>query len=146
MPAALTRDVRRHLGTRRTLHPSQFKVNDAWIAFRLNDAPIQTAHDGAFNCLALMDAASCYILCSDLVPIQSLGLSHEDARRLLQQGRSHEQRMPKTLYVSTKHGSEELCLEAAQENIEVVMVPERDLLVFIGEARETFRERFGKSQ
>ncbi|MCY1381805.1 hypothetical protein D9M69_697600 [compost metagenome] len=50
------------------LHPNQFTVNEAWIAFRLNDAPIQTDADGAFNCLALMDAASCFILGTEFVP------------------------------------------------------------------------------
>jgi hypothetical protein len=44
------------------LHPSQFKINEAWIAFRLNGAPIRTERDGDFNCIALMDAASCFIL------------------------------------------------------------------------------------
>ena len=37
------------------LHPNQFTVNETWIAFRLNDAPIQTDADGAFNCLGLME-------------------------------------------------------------------------------------------
>jgi hypothetical protein len=50
------------------LHPNQFEVNEAWIAFRLNNAPIQTERDGDFNCIALMDAASCFILSSKFIP------------------------------------------------------------------------------
>jgi hypothetical protein len=44
------------------VHPNQFHVNEAWIAFKLNDAPIPTEADGGFNIVALMDAASCFIL------------------------------------------------------------------------------------
>ena len=46
------------------LHPNQFQVNEAWIAFKLNDEPIHAELDGDFSFLALMDAASCFILSS----------------------------------------------------------------------------------
>ena len=36
------------------LHPGQFEVNEAWVAFRLNDAPIHTERDGDFDCIALI--------------------------------------------------------------------------------------------
>jgi hypothetical protein len=43
------------------LHANQFQVNEAWIAFKLNEGAIHTENDGDFNFLALMDAASCFI-------------------------------------------------------------------------------------
>ncbi len=49
------------------IEPSQFQVNEAWIAFKLNDAPTLTEEDGDFNVLALMDVASCYILGTEFV-------------------------------------------------------------------------------
>ena len=49
------------------IEPSQFQVNEAWIAFKLYDAPISTEEDGDFNVLALMDVASCYILGTEFV-------------------------------------------------------------------------------
>jgi hypothetical protein len=39
-----------------------------------------------------------------------------------------------------------LCQEATRLTIEVVTVPEDDLLVFIGDARDGFKERFGRTQ
>jgi hypothetical protein len=51
------------------LHPKQFEVNEAWIAFRVNGAPVRTERDGDFNCIALMDAASCFILGSEFIPL-----------------------------------------------------------------------------
>lgn len=38
--------------------PGQFQINEAWIVFKLNDAPVITEVDGDFNVLALMDAAT----------------------------------------------------------------------------------------
>ena len=51
------------------LHPQQFEVNEAWIAFRLNGTPVRTERDGDFNCIALMDAASCFLLGSQFIPV-----------------------------------------------------------------------------
>ncbi len=48
--------------------PNQFQPNETWIAFKLNDAPVFTGADGDFNVLALMDAASCFILSTELFP------------------------------------------------------------------------------
>jgi len=50
------------------LEPNQIEVNEAWIAFRINSAPIRTEQDGDFDFIVLMDAASCFILGSELFP------------------------------------------------------------------------------
>lgn len=65
------------------LHPSQFEINEAWIVFRLNDAPIQVEEDGEFNCIALMDAASCFIFGTDLFPVAAAEPTQMQLRRLL---------------------------------------------------------------
>ena len=72
------------------LHPNQFQVNEAWIAFKLNDRPIRTEQDGDFDLIALMDAASCFILSSALVPANGVEPADLESRRLLQQGREHK--------------------------------------------------------
>ena len=124
------------------LHPNQFQVNEAWIAFRLNDAPIRTESDGDFNCVALMDAASCFILGSTFVPSNKAEPSKLEARRLLKEGEAHKQELPKTLFIPSDQPANILALEAEQRNITVVRVQEDQLLLFIGEARESFNERF----
>lgn len=129
------------------LNPNQFEVNEAWIAFRLNDAPIQTELDGAFNCLALMDAASCFILGSEFVSAGAPEPSEMIARRLLKKGQSHKQQLPGTLFIaSEQRAADALAEEAIRQKIGVTRVPENELLVFIGEARDGFRERFGSAQ
>jgi len=65
------------------LHPNQFKVNEAWLVFQLNDVPIRTDLEGDFNCIAFMDAASCFILGTEFVPADSKGPGQLESRRLL---------------------------------------------------------------
>ncbi len=128
------------------LHPDQFTVNDAWIAFRLNDAAIVTERAGDFDCIALMDAASCYILGMEMYSARATGPSAQESHRLLQSGHGRAGTFPQKLFVVEGEGPGALCQEAARLTIEVVTVPEDDLLVFIGDARDGFKERFGRTQ
>jgi len=125
------------------LHPNQFQVNEAWIAFQLNDSPIHTGADGDFNCVALMDAASCFILASALVATNEVEPSKMEARRLLKTAHAHKKEMPKTLFIPSDQPANNLALEAERQKVTVVRVSEDQLLLFIGEAREGFKERFG---
>jgi len=124
------------------LHPKQFEVNETWIAFRLNNAPIRTERDGDFNCIALMDAASCFILSSEFIPAADAEPTRTEFRRLLKDAKRHKQQLPRTLFVPREDVADRVILEATQQSIEVVRVPENELLIFIGEAREAFAERF----
>ena len=125
------------------LHPNQFEVDEAWIAFRLNDKPIHTEQAGDFHFFALMDAASCFILCSAPVSVRESEPGELEAKRLLTQGKAHKNRLPKTLFIPSEHRSKALSTEAERQGISVVRVAEDELALFIGEAREGFRERFG---
>jgi hypothetical protein len=126
-------------------HPNQFKVNEAWIAFRLNDAAIVTERDGDFDCIALMDAASCYMLGMEMYFARATGPSAHESRRLLQQGHGRAGTLPQRLFVAEGQVAGAISQAAACLNIEVVTVPEKELLVFVGEARDGFKERFGRT-
>ncbi len=125
------------------LHPDQFNVNQAWIVFQLNAAPIQTEVDGSFNCVALMDAASCFVLGSEMVSAKSTEPSKLEVRRLIKKAQSHKKQLPKTLFIALESPGDEWVREAERQRIDVVRVPQAELLVFVGEAQEGFRERFG---
>ena len=125
------------------LHPNQFLVNEAWIVFKLNDVPIHTQADGDFDFIALMDAASSFILSSAPVPISQVEPTEMEAKRLLKQGEAQKRQLPKTLFIPAVLPAEVLALEAERQGITVIRVPEDQLLIFIGEARVGFSERFG---
>ncbi|MGD9597150.1 MAG: hypothetical protein AB7G76_09520 [Steroidobacteraceae bacterium] len=124
------------------LHPNQFAINEAWIAFRLNSAPIRTERDGDFDCIALMDAASCCILGSEFIPVTGAEPTQARFRRMLKDAKRHRQKLPQTLFVAREDVVDRVTPEATRQSIDVVRVPESELLVFIGEAREGFSERF----
>jgi hypothetical protein len=124
------------------LHPRQFQVNEAWIAFQLNSLPVYTVRDGSFNSVALMDAASCYIFGMVLVPVDDPEPSRSEVRRLLKMGWAHKRRYPALLFLPAGRFPVLLAAEAERLGITVVPVQESQLLVFIGEAREGFKERF----
>lgn len=122
------------------LEPGQFEVNEAWIAFQLNDAPIRTERDGDFNCVALMDAASCFILGSEFFSADDAEPSELEARRLFKSCWAHKEQYPATLFVAKGQWQTTLPAEAAGHGIAMVAVQETELLVFIGEARRGFAE------
>lgn len=124
-------------------HPSQFQVGEAWIAFKVNDQPIQTVKDGDFDFLTLMDAASCFILASLPVAATQSGPTPIEAKRLLKEGQVHKERWPKTLFVPSELAAQAVVAEAERLGIGVVRVAEAQLLPIIGEAQEGFRARFG---
>ena len=120
--------------------PNQFQVNEAWIAFTLNDAPVSTQEDGDFNVLALMDAASCFILGSEFVPTDSSEPSQLVSRRLLKGGQSHKDQLPNKLLIPTNQAADILTREAERLGITVVRIPENELSEFLYEARDGFKE------
>lgn len=122
------------------LHPNQFVVNEAWIAFWLNDEPLHTVQDGSFNCICLMDAASCFILGNAMIPAQEPEPSEPEAVHLFSLARARGNVLPKTLLVPHGQFPTALTAVAQGEGIEVVPVDEDQLYVFIGEARQGFRE------
>jgi hypothetical protein len=129
-----------------TFEPSQFQVNEAWIAFKLNDIPVATEADGDFNVIALMDAASCFILGIEFVPADAVEPSRLESKRLLQTGKSHHQLFPGRLFISTELAAAILSAEAEREGISVVRVSEADISVFVREAREGFKEHVSRGE
>lgn len=125
------------------LHPSQFEVNDAWIFFRLNSVPIHTVKEGSFNIFALMDAASCFILGSSPSPANFTEPPELISKQLLKEGRAHKDRLPKILYIPIGEKATSFENEARRQGISILRVPEVDLRVFIGEAKDNFNSQFG---
>jgi hypothetical protein len=133
--------VRLHVGNA-VLHPNQFQVDEAWIAFRLNDVPIRTEQDGPFNVIALMDAASCFILGAEFVAAGKAEPSLPEVKRLLKGGQKQSKKLPVTIFLPQGQFEKIFPAEAERCGISVVRIHESQLLTFIGEARRGFQERF----
>ena len=123
-------------------YPDQFQVMDAWVAFNLNEAPLHTERDGDFNVVALMDAASCFLLSSGFISTGQPEMTQAEALRALEEAWSHKQDFPQQLMVSSGQRLNQLLAEARKFGIEVVEVSEGELRPLIAEARDSFREHF----
>lgn len=122
------------------LHPNQFQVNEAWIVFQLNETPIHTEQEGSFNCICLMDAASCFLLGSELIPSAEEEPSQTQARHMLTAAWAKKGEFPQTLFMPTGRFPGTMKAEAERLGMAVITAPEDQLLVFIGEARDGYRE------
>ncbi len=118
----------------------QLAEDDAWILFRLNGDPIVTESDGAFNCLALMDAASCFIFGTELVAIDAIQLSQFQSRRMLVSARSRANKYPKMLMLPKKFAADTFVQEALRQGIQIERVLSKRLLSYISEAKVGFRQ------
>lgn len=128
------------------LHPNQFQINEAWIAFKLNDAPVSAGSDGDINVIALMDAASCYIFGTEFIRSGAVELSQLESKRLFGSGWSHKEQYPKKLFISAEQPAEILGKEAEAHGVFVTNVPDIQLSVFIDEARQGFQEHVSKGR
>ena len=124
------------------LDPSQFELNEAWIAFQLNTEPIGTEQDGQFDCVALMDAASCFIYGMAMVPMGKPEPSKPEFRRLIKKAWKTGKQYPRTLFIPAGRFEDVLPAEAERLGIAVVRVPDSQLLVFTRDARAGFKEHF----
>ena len=121
----------------------RFELNEAWIVFRLNEQPIPTEQDGVLDFLALMDAASRFILGVTPVAVGPSGPTPLEAKRLLRDGKTCAACSPRTLIVPTDLVAPCVIDEAERLGIELRRVEAEQLVAFIGEAQQGFRERFG---
>jgi len=87
-----------------------------------------------------MDAASFFILGIGYVPTNAEEFSQMEAERLLEIGYGHKMQFPKELIIPSNQVAKVLREEAEKRGISVARVPEEQLQVFIGEARESFQE------
>jgi hypothetical protein len=85
-------------------------------------------------------AASCYVLGTELYPAEMSEPSMLGCKRLLTADESRKRKPPRTLFVAREQIADMLTRQATHQNIEVVSVPETELMVFIGEARRGYSE------
>jgi len=127
-------------------HPRDYTVNEAWIVFRLNEAPVRTERDGDLDVVCLMDAASCYILGMEFVAAGAAEVPAPVAEGLIETGRAAANGLPKKLWLSSGLGAARIAAVAKRAGIEAERVPDKDLTAFLSEARQGFREHLSRRQ
>ena len=117
------------------MQPKDFRVNEAWLAFRANRAPLRTP-EGAFDVFVLMDAASMFILGHALAVVGAEAPNEEDAAALLREGWSAKQEWPERLLLAGKLAPDNGFSRAAQSNgIPVATVAPREIRAYTSDVR-----------
>lgn len=122
--------------------PEDYAVNEAWIVFQVTQAPVRTEADGDFHLLCLMDAASLLIMANEMVPAGAAGVPGDAAERLLEAGAASGAEWPRELLLQAELRAEAFEPLADGRGIAVRHVADSELLPFVSEAREAFREYF----
>lgn len=125
------------------LQPGQFTPNEAWILFKLNQVPISTGTDGEFDIIALMDAASLFILGSEFVPVGTLDNADTELRNLLEAAHSRHSVWPEKLIALQSMPVALLADELETLGIDIAVAAEAELSTFTIEAQQDFKAHFG---
>ena len=112
------------------------------MLFRLNNKPVRTEFEGDFDCIVLMDAASGFLLCTELLCVAAMEAWVAQARHLLKLARRHKKRLPGTILVANGVLTDLIKPEATRQGIDVISVAENQLLVFTSEPRQAFAQQF----
>jgi hypothetical protein len=126
------------------LEPNQFFVNEAWLIFQLNEDPIKTERDGSFNAICLMDAGSCFMLATTMVPAQDDEPSELEVARLFKAAWDHRRQFPVKLFVPAGQFEIVVPTYAESHGVSVVTMQEDELSAFTDEARKGFMEYVGR--
>ena len=125
------------------MHPKDFRVNEAWLAFRANSVPLRTP-EGEFDVFVLVDAASMYIFGHAFAAVGAEAPTDEDAAALLRSGWQRKQQWPERLILTGKPSAENgFCRAAERNGIPVVAVAAKELRVYTSDIRSGFAEHFG---
>lgn len=120
------------------IDPSTYDDNEAWILFRLNDAPIRTVADGDFNAMAIMEVSTGMIFGMEMIPIAHAEISEIQARKLLVSSANKAGRRPSILFIASEDHAKHISTAAETMGIEVQRVPGKDFAELTKEAREGF--------
>lgn len=127
-----------------SINQQAFVQDEAWILFRLNEAPVETKADGDFHVYALMDVATGLIHGMELLPTSTDEPSEFDTKRLLSSAQSKAGRLPRQLFVDTARGHGRV--KRAASSLGITTTPENgdSLDAITEEVRVGFAAQFGR--
>jgi hypothetical protein len=120
------------------INPQEYDRNEAWLLFRLNDAPVRTESDGDFNVMAIMDVGTGLILGMEFVGVLTEELSEFESRKLLASAESEAGGRPQRLLVDSEQKVAQLIGAASAMGLEVIPESGSNLNPVTQEAREGF--------
>ncbi|MEA3415397.1 MAG: hypothetical protein U9R02_04445 [Thermodesulfobacteriota bacterium] len=124
------------------LTPDQFRVNEAWIAVRINDEFLFVKEE-PYDIYVLIDAASCYVLGNVLSRVVDEAPYDKDIHDLFNTAWQAKRQWAKTLIITENLPADEIFSKHAQQNgLSIKKVSISDLEPILGPLKESFASNF----
>lgn len=124
------------------LTPDQFRVNEVWIAVRVNEAFL-FVKDEPYDIYVLMDAASAYVLGHVLSRVVDEAPSEKDVEALFKKAWEAKKQWAKKLIVTEDSIFQDVFRTQAEKNgLAFEIVPLSDLEPIVGPLKESFSSDF----
>jgi len=124
------------------LAPDQFRVNEAWIAVRINDEFLYVQED-PYDIYVLVDAASCYVLGYVLSRVVDEAPNENDIRDLFKTAWNAKKQWAETLIITESSPADKIFSKHAREiGLSITKVSISDLEPIIGPLKESFASCF----
>ncbi len=125
------------------LTPDQFKVNEVWIAIKINKTNL-FVKDDPFDIYVLMDAASAYVFGHVLSEGVDEDPHERDVEILFRKAWDAKSQWPKKLIVPEEFPAEDVFrIEAEKNGISFETVPISELAPIVEPLKELFGSNFG---
>lgn len=120
------------------LTPDQFRVNEVWIAVRVNEAFL-FVKDEPYDIYVLMDAASAYVLGHVLSRVVDEAPHEKDVEALFRKAWEAKNQWAEKLIVAENSIAENVFRTQAEKNgLSFEIVPLSDLEPIVGPLKESF--------
>ena len=124
------------------LTPDQFRVNEVWIAVRVNEAFL-FVKDEPYDIYVLMDAASAYVLGHVLSRVVGEAPYEKDVEALFRKAWAAKNQWAEKLIVTENSIAENVFrTQAAKNGLSFEIVPLSDLEPILGPLKESFASDF----
>lgn len=125
------------------LTPNQFRVNEVWIAFRVNES-FMFVQDEPYDIYVLMDAASAYAFGHVLVRVTDEIPKEKDVDTLFQEAWGAKRQWPRKLILPEDDPAKNIFgMQAEKNGLSFETVPLSDLSPIVEPMKELFASQFG---
>ena len=130
----------------RTMEPSDFEVNQTWLAYRINQTPIRVGGT-ATDLYVLQDAASMLLFGHALAAPGADGPEPAEVEALLESAFDKGKSWPSELVMPGVHRAGSTFFKAAQQrDIAIRSVPESQLSLYIKDTQEGYEEFLSRGE
>ena len=130
----------------KTMQPSDFEVNQTWLAYRINSAPINVDHKEV-DLYVLQDAASMFLFGNVFAAAGTDYPEIKEVEKLLHSAYAKRNEWPTDLLLPGNPGSDNsFAMVARKHGVKVRGVPESQLSFYIKDTQEAYEDFLGGSE